>query len=89
VMMLRSSRQKPTASSLSWDSIVTEKAKAQIGSFSLPIGQDVLIHEMAAQSKHVIVSVTPGGAVELRAGLTTYLHVLNNGPRENRQNGDC
>ena len=32
--------------------------------FSLPIGQDELIHEMAAQNKNVIVSVTSGGAVD-------------------------
>jgi beta-glucosidase len=31
--------------------------------FSLPIGQDELIHEMAAQNKNVIVSITSGGAV--------------------------
>lgn len=32
--------------------------------FSLPIGQDVLIREMASQNKNVIVSVTSGGAVD-------------------------
>lgn len=32
--------------------------------FSLPIGQDELIHEMAAQNKNVIVSITSGGAVD-------------------------
>jgi len=32
--------------------------------FSLPIGQDELIHEMAAQNKNVVVSITSGGAVD-------------------------
>ena len=32
--------------------------------FSLPIGQDALIREMASQNKNVIVSVTSGGAVD-------------------------
>ena len=32
--------------------------------FSLPIGQEELIHEMTAQNKNVIVSITSGGAVD-------------------------
>lgn len=32
--------------------------------FSLPIGQDELIHEMAVRNKNVIVSITSGGAVD-------------------------
>ncbi len=32
--------------------------------FSLPIGQDELIHEMTAQNKNVIVSITSGGVVD-------------------------
>jgi beta-glucosidase len=32
--------------------------------FTLPIGQDALIREMASQNKNVIVSVTSGGAVD-------------------------
>jgi len=32
--------------------------------FSLPIGQDELIHEMAVHNKSVIVSITSGGAVD-------------------------
>ena len=32
--------------------------------FSLPIGQEALIREMASQNKNVIVSVTSGGAVD-------------------------
>jgi len=37
--------------------------------FSLPIGQDALIQEMAAQNKHVIVSITSGGAIDTNAWL--------------------
>jgi beta-glucosidase len=32
--------------------------------FSLPIGQNALIHEMATHNKNVIVSITSGGAVD-------------------------
>ena len=32
--------------------------------FSLPVGQETLIHEMSSQNKNVIVSVTAGGAVD-------------------------
>jgi beta-glucosidase len=32
--------------------------------FSLPIGQDKLIHDMAMQNKNVIVSITSGGSVD-------------------------
>lgn len=47
-------------------------------SFSLPIGQDELIREMAAQNKHTIVAVTAGGAVDTRGWLDqvpAYLHL--------------
>ena len=37
--------------------------------FSLPIGQEALIKEMAVQNKNVIVSITSGGAIDTNAWL--------------------
>jgi len=47
-------------------------------SFALPIGQDELIREMAAQNKRTIVAVTAGGTVDTRGWLEqipAYLHL--------------
>jgi beta-glucosidase len=44
--------------------------------FSLPIGQDVLIREMAAQNRKVIVSVTSGGAVDAEGWIDQVPAVL-------------
>ena len=52
--------------------------------FTLPIGQDALIREMASQNKNVIVTVTSGGGVTLRAGSTRSLPILSYGIRGNR-----
>jgi len=44
--------------------------------FSLPVGQDVLIREIASQNKNVIVSITSGGAVDTTGWIDQVAAVL-------------
>jgi beta-glucosidase len=44
--------------------------------FSLPIGQDTLIREMASQNKNLVVPITSGGAVDTSAWLDQVAAVL-------------